>query len=281
MTRVRLVTFNVFSGRSLADGDTDPARLVAAVTSLRADVLAVQEVDRFQPRSGLVDQAALVAQAAGAVDGRFVPLVSGTPGEPGWSPAPPVLVPLDTSDGAAPAPQYGIGLVSRLPVLAWHVLPLKPPRGRYPIPVPSRPPKLIWIPDEPRAAVAAVLAGPDGSALLTVACTHLSFVAGANVLQLRRVRAWLSALPGPRVLLGDLNLPGGLPARVTGWTPMFSGATYPAPNPKMQIDHALADGLPDGAQWRAEVLELTMSDHRAAAVDLDVSWVPESTPGVS
>jgi len=179
-----------------------------------------------------------------------------------------VLVPLESPDGAAPAPQYGIGLVSRLPALAWHVLPLKPPRGRYPIPVPTRPPRLIWIPDEPRAAVAAVLAGPDGTPLLTVASTHLSFVAGANVLQLRRVRAWLATLPGPRVLLGDLNLPGGMPARVTGWTPLFAGATYPAPNPKMQIDHALADGLPDGARWRGEVLQLLMSDHRAAAVDL-------------
>jgi endonuclease/exonuclease/phosphatase family metal-dependent hydrolase len=270
VTTVRLVTFNVFSGRSLADGRTDPDRLAAAVASLRADVLAVQEVDRFQPRSGLVDQAALVARAAGAVDGRFVPLVSGTPGEPGWSPAAPELLAPETPDGAASAPQYGIGLVSRLPVLAWHILPLKPPRGRYPIPVPSRPPKLIWIPDEPRAAVAAVLAGPDGSPLLTVACTHLSFVAGANVLQLRRVRAWLAALPGPRVLLGDLNLPGGLPARVTRWTPLFSGATYPAPNPKMQIDHALADGLPGDARWQGEVLHLPMSDHRAAAVD--ITW---------
>lgn len=268
MTRVRLVTFNVFSGRSLADGGTDPARLAAAVTSLRADVLAVQEVDRFQPRSGGVDQAALVARAAGAVHGRFVPLVLGTPGEPGWSPAPPTPTPLESPDGVPPTPQYGIGLVSALPVLAWHVLALKPPRGRYPIPLPSRPPRLIWIPDEPRAAVAAVLAGPSGQPLLTIACTHLSFVAGANVLQLRRVRSWLAGLPGPRVLLGDLNLPGGLPARVTGWTPLFSGATYPAPTPRMQIDHALADGMPDGADWRGEVLQLPLSDHRAAAVDL-------------
>ena len=46
-----------------------------------ADVIGLQEVDRFQPRSGGVDQTAVVADALGAEHWRFVPALHGTPGE--------------------------------------------------------------------------------------------------------------------------------------------------------------------------------------------------------
>ncbi|MGK5523302.1 endonuclease/exonuclease/phosphatase family protein, partial [Micromonospora sp. URMC 107] len=52
---MRLATFNLLHGRSLADGLVDPDRLTAAVTALDADVLALQEVDRDQSRSGKLD----------------------------------------------------------------------------------------------------------------------------------------------------------------------------------------------------------------------------------
>ncbi len=266
MTTLRLATFNLFSGRSLDDGRTDPHRLAEAVASLDAHVLAIQEVDHCQPRSGSVDQTALVAQALGATEHRFVPLVHGTPGVEGWRAAPRPDRPVSEGDG----PAYGIGLVSRLPVEAWHVLVLRPPRGRYPIPVPGPRPRLLWIPDEPRAVVAAVLAEPR----MTVACTHLSFVPGANVLQLRRVRRWLSQLPGPQLLLGDLNLPGGLPARTTGWTPLVTGPTYPGPAPRLQIDHVLAAGLPSGTSFTGSIRSMSLSDHRAALVDLTLPGAP-------
>ena len=44
---MRLATFNLLHGRSPADGVVDPDRLVAAVASLDADVLALQEVDQI------------------------------------------------------------------------------------------------------------------------------------------------------------------------------------------------------------------------------------------
>jgi len=269
VTSLRLATLNLFSGRALTDGRCDPDRIAAAVAGLDADVLALQEVDRDQPRSGGVDQAALVARAAGAVTHRFVPLVAGTPGRPGWTPADPHADP-DPGSAALSGPAYGIALVSRRPVRSWHVLPLHPPRGRWPIPVPSRPPQLLWIADEPRAVVAAVLAEPR----VVVAGTHLSFVPGANVRQLRRARAWLTALAAdagaPLVLLGDLNLPGRLPARITGWTPLVTGPTFPAPRPRVQVDHVLARGLRPAALRAARVVELPFSDHRAVVVDLDL-----------
>ncbi len=257
MTSVRLATFNLLSGRSLdaeAAGRVDTAALTAAVASLDADVVALQEVDRHQPRSGGTDQAALAAQALRAVDHRYVDLVHGTPGEAGWTDGRHV----DGHDG----PSYGIALVSRRPVRAWHVLHLDPAPGRFPLPLPGRPVRVLWLPDEPRAVVAAELEG------VTVACTHLSFVPGVNVRQLRRARRWLERLPGPRVLLGDLNLPGRLPARLTGWAPLSSAPTFPAPAPRVQLDHVLVSPGHAVASSTARTHRLGVSDHRAVTVDL-------------
>ena len=53
------------NGRSILDGRVDPTRLHTAVASLRVDVLAMQEVDRGQSRSGNIDLSAVAARRAG------------------------------------------------------------------------------------------------------------------------------------------------------------------------------------------------------------------------
>jgi endonuclease/exonuclease/phosphatase family metal-dependent hydrolase len=97
-------------------------------------------------------------------------------------------------------------------------------------------------------------------------------VPGYNVRQLRALRRWLHDLPRPLVLLGDFNLPGRVPARTTGFTPLVQAATYPSFRPRVQLDHVLADGLTEleleGAH--AEVHLLPVSDHGAVTVDLDL-----------
>lgn len=256
---VRLATFNLLNGCSPADGRVVPGRLDAAVQTLDADVLAVQEVDRHQPRSGMRDQTADVAGAVGSgAHRRFAAAVLGTPGG-SWRAASDSLCPGD-------GPSYGVGLVSRLPVHAWHVLRLPAAPVRSPVVVPGPQQRLMLLPDEPRVGLAAVVQLPAGQ-LLTVAGTHLSFVPGWNVVQLLRLVHWLRRLPQPVVLLGDLNLPGGIPPLLPGWRALARHATFPGSSPRWQLDHALAHGAVGPVQASSAV-ELPVSDHRALVVDL-------------
>jgi endonuclease/exonuclease/phosphatase family metal-dependent hydrolase len=252
---VRLASFNILHGRSLSDGEVDIGRFRDAVTALDADVLGLQEVDRDQPRSHLAD---LTAEAAAAIggEGRFAPAILGTPGEK-WRPA------KDPDPGGT---AYGIGLVTRLPVRRWLTvrLPSAPVRAPVIIPGPTR--KVLWLRDEPRVLVAAVLETEHGP--LTVANTHLSFVPGWNGAQLRRAARAVRDLPAPRVLMGDLNLPGALPRWLTGWTPLAQECTFPAGDPRVQLDHILLHGGSLPPVVAAGAREMPLSDHRALIVDL-------------
>jgi endonuclease/exonuclease/phosphatase family metal-dependent hydrolase len=257
---VRLATFNLLNGTSVADGRVDAGRLREAVRALRADVVGLQEVDRDQPRSHGLDLTAEVAAGVGASDGdwRFVPALVGTPGGT-WRAA----LDADTHDGDGAA-HYGVGLVSRWPVREWHVVRLPAAPVRSPVVVPGTR-RLIWLRDEPRVGLAAVIETPAG--VLTVATTHLSFVPGWNGVQLRTLVAALARLPGPHVLLGDLNLPGRLPRWLTRWRPLATAPTYPAWQPRVQLDHVLGSGrLP--AVTSVETPELALSDHRALVVEM-------------
>ncbi|MEH0938508.1 endonuclease/exonuclease/phosphatase family protein [Micromonospora psammae] len=258
---MRLATFNLLHGRSLTDGLVDPDRLTAAVKALDADVLALQEVDRDQSRSGNLDLTALAARALGAPEHRFAAAVVGTPGEQ--------FRPLRHDDDGHGEPCYGVGLISRHPVRSWQVTRLKPAPVRSPIYVPGPGGGLMLLRDEPRVVLAAVLDTAHGP--LTVAATHLSFVPGWNAHQLRQVVRALRTLPAPRILLGDLNLPAGPARLLTGWRPLGRRPTYPAAAPRVQLDHILADR--HGSDRLPPVTAVTtprstISDHRPLVVDL-------------
>ncbi|RZS87465.1 endonuclease/exonuclease/phosphatase family metal-dependent hydrolase [Motilibacter rhizosphaerae] len=263
---MRIATFNLLSGRAMGSEDADPEQLRRAVRTLDADVLALQEVDRHQERSGGVDQTALVAEAVGARAWRFVPALVGTPGGT-WRAAGPADEECDGVGSHEPA-AYGIALVSRLPVISWKVVRLRPVPVVTPLRLghPGERKRLVWVRDEPRTAVVAVVEGPDGP--VTVANTHLSFVPRWNVAQLRRLVGALEDEPRPQVLVGDLNMPAGLPRWLCReWRQLVSERTWPAHTPRVQLDHVLGrGGVPDGATGYA--VELELSDHRALVVDV-------------
>jgi endonuclease/exonuclease/phosphatase family metal-dependent hydrolase len=254
---VRVATFNLLHGRRLSDGATRAEDLLAVGRALDADLVALQEVDRGQDRSGCVDQAAVVADALGAGWWRFVPALEGTPGG-AWSPS-------YVDDGTTlTGPAYGIALLSRYPVSSWQVRRFGPAPVGMPLHVAGRR-GLVAVADEPRVAVAAQVDTPAGT--VTVIATHLSFVPGWNVGQLRALRRWTRSMPGPRLLLGDVNLPGPVVRATTGWTQLARALpTYPSWRPRVQFDHVLADrAMPVVAAFAPA---LPVSDHRAAVVDL-------------
>ena len=250
---MRIATFNLLHGRSVDDGRVEPARLCDAVAALDADVLALQEVDRNQPRSHGADLTALAAEAMGAVDARFVAALIGTPGG-SWTVA--------TGEEPERSPGYGVALVSRYPVVSWDVVRLRAARAGLPMWLPGtrRP---ILVRDEPRVAVTAVIDGPTGP--FTVCTTHLSFVPGWNRRQLREVMGTLSGTPEPLVLLGDLNMTARPAARVSGLLPLAAVPTFPVHRPTRQLDHVLVRGGLR-ATGPVESPRLALSDHRALVV---------------
>ncbi len=261
---MRLATFNILHGRGLDGSPASVDDLVAACTSLQADVLCLQEVDQGQGRSGGVDQTGAVAEAMGAIAWRFQPALIGEPGGD-WR----VADDDDDDEGSAwvagsDAGGYGVGLISRWPVARWSVVRLAAARVRSPVYVPGRR-GVILLADEPRVALVADVDTPGGP--LVVATTHLSFVPGWNLVQLRKVTSDLAGRQGPCVLLGDLNMPGPVPRWATGWRSLAKVATFPADRPALQIDHVLAIGdVPEVAGVAAR--RLGLSDHRAVVVDL-------------
>ncbi|MEU8648084.1 endonuclease/exonuclease/phosphatase family protein [Streptomyces sp. NPDC048674] len=303
--RVRFATFNVLHGRPMRDGRPvalppgcgPAAPLVRAVASLDADVLALQELDRLQERSGRVDQARAAAEGAGAPYWRYASAFTTGPAPTGGQTPEPherplrVYGPDRTGPGAGAddgVPSHGIALLSRLPVRHWRARRLAP----APVPMPLRTPgrrglTVSW--DQPRAALAAVLEGSRGP--FTVVALHLSFVPGWNVRQLLDVRAWTADLPGPRILLGDLNLTGVLPRAVLNsparkgrtelrrtpdasprlsraWHDLARTPTYPAHRPLVQFDHVLANGIAPDAATGVATPPTEVSDHRPLVLEL-------------
>ncbi|MFF9644845.1 endonuclease/exonuclease/phosphatase family protein [Kitasatospora aureofaciens] len=225
MSQLRIATFNLLHGQPLApDGAPRPypadaaAPLAEAIAALDADVLALQEVDRHQPRSGGIDQASVAAGAMGAGDWRFAAALHGRPAPvAGWVPDPSgpnglrVYGPGEVGDGAPSS--YGTALLTRLPVRHWRARRFAPAPFGLPLRVAGRR-GLTPVPDEPRAALAAVLEGERGP--FTVVAAHLSFVPGWNMAQLTGIRRWIADLPQPHLVLGDFNLVGAVPRTVLG-----------------------------------------------------------------
>jgi endonuclease/exonuclease/phosphatase family metal-dependent hydrolase len=253
--QIRMATFNILHGRSVHDGAVHQERLVDSIKQLDPDILALQEVDCDQARSGNADLTAVAAEAMGAVSHRFVAAINGTPGAT-WMAA--------TGREQPGSAAYGIALLSRFLAESWQVVRLPRIPIRFPMYLPG-PRRVQVVHEEPRAAMIGRFDTPLGP--LTVANTHLSFVPGWNRAQLRRLTRDLRGFPGPRVLIGDLNMDPPTPSRWTRMRPLGEAPTFPADEPCHQLDHILTDDSTlrvDGCS----APRLPVSDHRALVVDI-------------
>jgi endonuclease/exonuclease/phosphatase family metal-dependent hydrolase len=110
-----------------------------------------------------------------------------------------------------------------------------------------------------RKAICATLDAGNNSTLNVIG-VHLGHLTQGSVRQMRALHRYVTPLPGPTVLVGDLNCwgpPLRLPLR--GLHDAVRGATWPAWRPHSRIDHILVNDRSLIAS--SEVLPDAGSDH--------------------
>lgn len=267
---MRVATWNLLHGIALVDPMEVP-NLAQVASSISADLIGLQEVDRQQSRSNNDHQTKIVADAMGLPYWVYAPAITGTPGESWEGATDSHIHSHDHSESDPEHPHYGVGLASRYPISNIEVMRFKAAPISLPLLVPSdRRPRMIKVADEPRVAIIADIQTPLG--IFTVATTHLSFVPGFNVKQLRRLTKQLSERSNPVLIFGDFNLPGKIANFVSRWDSLAEMPTYPTFKPRIQFDHIVSQGLSGEtirhARESAKVMQLPISDHCALVVEV-------------
>lgn len=245
--RLSLMSFNIHFGVG-SDGEADLARLAAVMRTAQADVIALQEVDRFwSERSGFADQAGWLASELN------MHLAYGA------------NMDLDPPRPGAPRRQFGTAILSVWPILTWDNTYLPRFDGQ-----------------EQRGLLSALI--DVNGVLVDIYDTHLQFDDAATRREQAAAIVKLVGTPDrPTILMGDLNAAPGDP-EVAELLEVFedtweiggtgSGATYPAWDPRTRIDYILASA--DVTVVETAVIDTAASDHRPVRADV---LVP--APGVS
>jgi endonuclease/exonuclease/phosphatase family metal-dependent hydrolase len=243
----------------------DFAGLAAAAAALQTEVLAIQEVDHNLSRTNHANQCANIALAIGASDWAFAPGIIGSP-EGKWQSAGSKIISNQVSDVEVESGSYGIGIVSKIKVLKWHRLDLGRSFIGAPLLIPNTETgkaKSIYIRDEPRMALAAEL--ENG---WTIINTHLSFVPGMNLYQLTKLKKWADSFGDKVFLLGDFNLPIGIPALGSNWQSLYAQNTYPSWMPKIQFDYILSKGIALKDVVQVPTTRTGISDHLPLTIEI-------------
>ena len=281
---MRVTSWNLLHGMAIPptnDPAADQKKLGQAIEAIGADVIGIQEVDERLQRSGNCSQTALVAETMRTEHWGFAPVMVGTPGEK-WRK-------LDTSDlkiitkknleinsKSNISGNYGIGIASKIPILNWDRLDLGNSPLGMPLVIPAenkngkQSVRVIYVADEPRVALAATL---DNG--WTVINTHLSFVPFVNYRQLGKIKRWtkqLSEKYGTQVLIiGDMNLPKGLPAIGSSWNSLITQNSYPSWGAKIQFDYILSNTLQPNQFETLPTVITGVSDHLPMSIGLNQS----------
>jgi endonuclease/exonuclease/phosphatase family metal-dependent hydrolase len=271
---MRVTSWNLLHGMAIPPSNdlaADQQKLGEAIQAVGADVIGIQEVDEQLARSGMASQTAFIATAMNTQQWGFAPVMVGTPGEK-WRKLNSQDTKVITAENCESNRQsnidgnYGIGIVSKIPVKHWDRLELGNSPFGMPLVIPAENKKgkqsirFIYVSDEPRVALAATL---DNG--WTVINTHLSFVPGVNYWQLRKIKHWAKKLSEQYktqvLIIGDLNLPKGLPAVGSSWNSLVEQNSYPSWGAKIQFDYILSDTLQPGQFEALPTVVTGMSDH--------------------
>ena len=168
----------------------------------------------------------------------------------------------------AGAPGYGIGLISKIPVVSWHRLELNaPPIGIFMKLQRKGKIKRVYVRDHPRSAIAAIL--ENGWLVIN---THLSFVPFFNYLQLLQVKRWARHLPvtdkNKIIIMGDLNLRLRPLVRGINWNSLANKDTFPSWAPRVQIDYLLSQKVASEDVLNIDISPSGISDHLPIVVEL-------------
>jgi endonuclease/exonuclease/phosphatase family metal-dependent hydrolase len=276
---MRITSWNILHGMAIPPTPVaDIAALARAAAKIAKDLapelVAIQECDYRLARTVDANQISEIAQSISAQYFAFAPCIIGTPGEKWRKLSASDQAIITESDKAGTYEgAYGIGIASKIEVIKWHRLDL----GNAPIGMPllvpgedGNPGKLrpIYIRDEPRVALAATLVNG-----ITVINTHLSFVPGYNLKQLRAIKRWALQLEKEMnttaIIVGDLNLPKNLPVVASKWRSLATQATYPSWGAKIQFDYILTRSAMKSTQL--PTVATGVSDHLPLSVELKLN----------
>jgi endonuclease/exonuclease/phosphatase family metal-dependent hydrolase len=275
---MRVTSWNLLHGMAIPPSNdlaADRVNLGQGIQAISADVIGIQEVDEKLGRSGNISQTKLISQAMGTQHWGFAPVIIGEPGAT-WRNLNPAELKVITAENREQNNEgsYGIGIVSKIPIIHWDRLELGKSVFGMPLVIPAENKKgkqsirFIYVADEPRVALAATL-----DCGWTVINTHLSFVPGVNYWQLRKIKRWAKKLSEQYktqvLIIGDMNLPKGLPAVGSTWNSLVTHNSYPSWGAKIQFDYILSNTLqPD--QFEALPTVVTgMSDHLPISVRIN------------
>jgi len=240
---LRVLSYNIHTGIG-SDGALDLARTADTIRDTRADVVALQEVDvHWDARSDFRDQAKDLAHAL-HMRVFFAPIYD-----------------LDPPAAGQPRRQYGVAILSRLPVLRTtnHSITRLSTQDENPVPALA-----------PGFAEAVVLVR---GVAVRVYSTHLDYRADPAVRALQ-VADTLRIMDrrGPQVLLGDFNAAHDAPELAPLWTVLTDAAptanTYPADVPAKRIDYVTVSAQ---VRVRSATVPATLaSDHRPVLAELTV-----------
>lgn len=239
---LRVMSFNIRSGNGNLDHTAE------AIRSSAADVVALQEVDvHWAERSDFVDQASVLGQRL-KMDVRFARIYRLPPATP----------------GAAPR-EFGVALLSKLPIVRWSNDTITRLSTLDPNPVPAPMPGLLDATIDVHGTRVRVFN------------THLDYRSDPRVReqQVMEMLAHIHEASEPTIVFGDMNAKPEAPELHAllhrlrdAWlgVGVGPGLTYPADVPSERIDYVLVS--PHFLVRSASVVDTQASDHRPVVVDL-------------